>query len=137
MANPTLALLAKSPYHLKYKLTSDSTDNAGNVERTQNGTPGLVNDAAAGPLKTALAKPVTSAQWASLIGNVNGAAGYTEPVISVYITPEPVVGGQAVACGAALLTNESVNVLEASIAGGAGAQRTAIIEIRYNHTLDR
>jgi len=81
----------------------------------------MLADAASGPLKTKLQVTNTLSEWTALID---------DPEISVYVSPQ---GGSPAVVGYNFGNPSSVPTLQLT----ALAAGTAMVEIRFNHTIDR
>jgi len=122
-----LTLLAKSQHSLKYLAADDGGDGGpllGKVTQDQ-----MFIDAAPGPLKKLLGKIFSAARWTDLIGDVN-ASPPAPPQLSVYLTVDPESVVTAAAAG--LFNDGADNILGAH----SDVTTRAIVELRFNHTID-
>jgi hypothetical protein len=121
----SLALLSASPFCLRYEYTHDGAG-SGQVFRTQ---AQMVADCASmgapSPLEDLLSKTYSNVAWGALKSN---------PKASIYSCNEAIAAGSAVAAAWGLQGGVT-NALQVTGVNANGG--TAIIEVRFNHTIDR
>jgi len=112
----SFALHTASPYMLRYAAIAGGAGTDNTLTQAQ-----MLADAHAGPLKTKLQVTNTLSEWTALID---------DPEISVYVSP---LGGSPAVVGYGFGNPSSVSTLQLT----ALAAGNAMVEIRFNHTIDR